>query len=166
MVIVIIGPSGCGKTTVGKLLATKLEWNFYDADDFHSSQNVEKMRQGIPLTDKDREPWLLGLAEQIEGWNHDPGNAVLACSALKKSYRHMLGVDQISVITVHLHGEFDLLAKRLNARQGHYMNPDLLQSQIDTFETPQGGITISIDQTPEQMVEEIVDKLKANNFKM
>ena len=160
MVIVVIGPSGCGKTTVGKLLAKKLQWNFYDADDFHSNENVEKMRQGIPLTDKDREPWLLGLAEQIKEWNHNPGNAILACSALKQSYRHMLGVDQMSVITVHLHGEFNLLAKRLNARQGHYMNPDLLQSQLDTFETPCEGITINIDQTPEKMVDEIINKLK------
>ncbi len=160
MVIIVIGPSGCGKTTVGKILANQLGWSFYDADDFHSKENVEKMRQGTPLTDKDREPWLQGLANEIKQWNHNPGNAVLACSALKASYRQSLGVNQATVVTVYLHGEFDLLSNRLKARQGHYMNPNLLQSQIDTFEAPQNGITVSIDQSPEKMVEEIFHKLK------
>ncbi len=159
MVIIVIGPSGCGKTTVGRLLAETLEWDFYDADDFHSQENVDKMRSGIPLTDQDRKPWLLGLSDQIKGWNQNNGNAILACSALKASYRTLLGVDQKEVLTVYLKGDFDLLAKRLGARQGHYMNPSLLQSQLDTFEAPQDGWTVSIDQVPQQIVEKIISMI-------
>ncbi len=162
MVIILIGPSGCGKTTVGLLLAKKLAWNFYDADNFHSPQNVEKMRSGIPLSDRDREPWLLDLASQIENWNQSGANSILACSALKSEYRKMLWVDQKTVFTVYLKGDISLLADRMQKRTGHYMKFDLLQSQVNTFEEPEDGFTVHIDQTPEQIVENIISLFSFN----
>jgi gluconokinase len=148
MVIILMGPSGCGKTTVGRELHSLLQWDYHDADDYHSLENVEKMRNGIPLTDKDRGPWLERLAGEIRKWNSDGGNAILACSALKGIYRGILGVDQKSVITVYLKGDFDLLNERLQKRKGHYMGPNLLQSQLNTLEEPMDGLVFNIRMTP------------------
>lgn len=148
MVIILMGPTGCGKTTVGRELQLLLNWDFYDADDYHPKDNVEKMSKGIPLTDEDRRPWLEGLREEIRKWNSNSGNAILACSALKNIYRDMLGVDQKAVVTVFLKGDFDLLAERLRNRKGHYMDPNLLQSQLDTLEEPDDGLVFNIKLSP------------------
>jgi carbohydrate kinase (thermoresistant glucokinase family) len=165
MVIVVMGPSGCGKTTVGQLLASRLGWEFYDGDDFHSRENVEKMASGIPLTDADREPWLNDLAQQIRIWIEEKRNTILACSALKSAYRERLGIDQQSVVTLYLQGTLDLLAQRLRSRTGHYMNPDLLTSQLETLEAPSGGMTISIVHTPDQIVEKALSALQSTGQK-
>ncbi len=90
MVIILMGVSGAGKTTVGQLLAQQLHWDFADADDYHSATNIAKMRQGIPLTDDDRAPWLETLRTLISNWIAARKNAVLACSALKRAYRDEL----------------------------------------------------------------------------
>jgi gluconokinase len=154
MVIVLMGVSGVGKTTIGRALAEELQWRFADADDFHSSANVAKMRAGIALTDEDRAPWLQTLRDAISGWLASGQNVVLACSALKASYRQVLLVSS-EVKLVYLHGSFDLIAGRLASRQGHYMNPHLLRSQFDTLEQPKDAVTIDVGQPVEQVVKQI-----------
>ena len=156
MVVVLIGPMGCGKTTIGRLLAVSLGWVFYDADDFHPAENVGKMRAGIPLDDRDRQGWLISLRGLIEQRSAVGENLVLACSALKKSYRDMLGIDQRQVVSVYLRGDFALLQQRIEGREHQYMNKGLLASQLQTLEEPVDGLTVDIDQVAEVIAEEIV----------
>lgn len=156
MVIIVMGVSGCGKTTVGKKLANQLNLPFYDADDFHPLANVEKMSSGKPLKDDDREPWLKILSKKIDVWNRNKG-AVLACSALKLSYRQLLASKSEHVQFVHLKGDRDTLLKRLKAREAHYMPPDLLDSQFEALEEPKDAITVSAHKTPQVLVREIVN---------
>lgn len=148
-----MGVSGSGKSTVGKILAEKTGFNFYDADQFHSTENIKKMSEGVPLTDDDREPWLFSLRQLIEEQN---GNIVLACSALKKSYRDILSVPGKEVKYIYLKGEKELLHKRLLERKEHYAGADLLDSQLDTLEAPKDALTISIVNEPGVIVEEII----------
>ena len=159
MVIVLIGPMGCGKTTVGQILAKKLGWQFYDADDFHPEANKRKMGEGIPLDDSDRLPWLEILHQVIQKHLSDENSMILACSALKKKYRRALGIDQNQVFSVFLKGSFSLLQDRIADRSHEYMKKDLLQSQIETLEEPETGLTVEISGTPEQISQAIIDKL-------
>ncbi len=159
--MIICGVSGAGKTTVGVLLAQDLGWRFYEADDFHSSANIEKMRHGVPLTDEDRWPWLDSLRELIKRCLAAGENAVLACSALKKSYREYLRFSA-DVKLVYLRGDYALIANQLRRRRGHFMDPALLQSQFDDLEEPQLAetpIIIDLGRTPCDLVEEIKKKL-------
>ena len=161
MVIVIFGVSGAGKTTVGELLARELDWHFYEADDFHSPANIEKMRRGVPLTDDDRRPWLENLRELIKRCVAANENAVLACSALKRVYRKHLHVSA-EVELVFLRGDYALVAGQLRHRRGHFMNPELLRSQFADLEEPQpeeGVLTIELGRTPHELVQEIKEKL-------
>mgnify|MGYP005815350695 CR=1 FL=1 len=154
MVILLMGVSGVGKTTVGEALAQSLQWRFVDADDFHSPENRAKMHAGIPLTDADRRPWLEALHNAIAGWLAAAENIVLACSALKASYRELLLVsDQVKL--VYLHATFALIAGRLAARAGHYMNPALLKSQFDTLEEPAAALAVDVSGPVEQTVRKI-----------
>lgn len=154
MIIIVMGVVGSGKTTIGKLLASKLGWEFADADDFHPQSNVDKIRNGIALTDEDREPWLDRLRESIMGWITADRNVVLACSALKSSYRAKLGVGP-QVRFVYLKGSARLIAERLRARHGHFAGESILASQIADLEEPTGVITVDIKDPPEQIVAEI-----------
>jgi carbohydrate kinase (thermoresistant glucokinase family) len=151
---------GCGKTTIGKMLAEKLGWPFYDGDSFHPRENVEKMRAGTALTDEDRRLWLEKLRGYIQSWLKERQNTILACSALKQAYRDILGVDQETVRTVYLKGSYPLLRKRIEERQHPYMDKNLLRSQFDTLEEPEEGLCVDISVTPEMIVSTIIQSLK------
>lgn len=160
LVLIVMGPMGCGKSTVGRRLADKLAWPFIDADDFHPPANVDKMQRGIALNDDDRRPWLETLRAEITHWLATGRCGILACSALKQTYRDLLGVDQQNVRTVYLQGSFSLLRTRIEARRNHYMNPELLQSQLDTLETPEGGIIVDIAPSPATIAAQIINQFK------
>jgi carbohydrate kinase (thermoresistant glucokinase family) len=162
MAIVVIGVAGSGKTTVGALLAGRLQWEFADADSFHSKANIEKMHAGIPLTDEDRWPWLEAMAAWIDTERQQRRHAVLACSALKRSYRAVLLGAHADVCFVYLRGAEDLIARRITARHGHFMPPSLLHSQFDALEEPgpeEPAIVVSIEARPQDIVAEIIAKL-------
>jgi gluconokinase len=161
VVAIIFGVSASGKTTIGKLLAHELGWHFYEADDLHSGANIDKMKRGVPLTDKDRQPWLQSLRELIRRCLAANEDAVLACSALKRKYRRYLRVNT-DVKFVFLHSDYDLVRKQLEGRHGHFMNPELLRSQFETLEEPtpdEDVIVIELGRSPRKLVREIKDKL-------
>ena len=160
MVLILMGPMGSGKTTIGKMLAGKLGWPFYDGDSFHPKKNVEKMRAGIALTDEDRRLWLEKLRDNIQRWLKERQDTILACSALKQAYRDILGVDQKTVRTVYLKGSYELLRKRIEGREHPYMNKDLLRSQLDTLEEPEEGLRVNISASPDRIVHTIIQNLK------
>jgi len=136
MIVIVAGVSGSGKTTVGALLAGRLGWMFADADDFHPAANVAKMRAGIPLTDEDRWPWLRALAAWMDERIAHGGSAVLACSALKRSYRDMLLGGRPEARMVFLATDSEVLTRRLAARVGHFFPEQLLRSQLEALEPP------------------------------
>ena len=142
--IIVMGVSGCGKSSVGKLLAEKLGWDFYDADDFHPSINVKKMADGIPLDDSDRAPWLALLHELISSSLKQNQPGVLACSALKERYRQQLMEGNENIQLVYLKGNYDLIWSRMSTRREHYMQPEMLQSQFDALEEPVNALTMDI----------------------
>jgi carbohydrate kinase (thermoresistant glucokinase family) len=156
--IVIMGVSGCGKTTIGKALANQLGLPFFDADDFHPQSNIDKMKQGTPLTDHDRMPWLSLLADNIKTWD-ELGGAVLACSALKESYRNTLASLSKNMTWIYLKGSFEVIQSRLEQRNMHYMKSGLLQTQFDALEEPDYGIHISIENHPKQIISAVTTKL-------
>jgi gluconokinase len=160
MVVVLMGVAGSGKTTVGDLLARRLKWHFYDADDFHTAHNREKMSRGIPLDDDDRRPWLEAIRGVIEQCLGSGTNAIIACSALKQSYRELLTTDSKMVKFVYLKGQHELIAARLAHRQEHFFNPRLLQSQFDELEEPPGGIEIDVSKSIATVVQAVIDALK------
>ena len=162
MIVIIFGVSGAGKTTIGQLLAKELGWRFYEADDFHSQANIDKMHQGVPLTDENRWPWLENLRQLIKRCLAADENAVLACSALKGAYRRHLRVSD-NVKLVFLRGNYELIANQLRQRHGHFMNPALLQSQFADLEEPQAtehAVVIDLGRSPRELVQEIKHKLR------
>ena len=158
MIVIVMGVVGAGKTTIGHLLAEQLSWEFTDADDFHPPSNVEKIRHGISLTDDDRRPWLQQLRETVARWIAEDRNVVLACSALKRSYRQELEVGS-QVRFVYLKGSAALIAERLRRRRGHFAGEQILASQYADLEEPKEAVTVDIAFTPQQIVAEIREKL-------
>ena len=155
MVAIVMGVTGAGKTTVGRALARSLGWEFHDGDELHSEENKRKMHRGIALDDADRAPWLSALRKLIETMLSDGRDGVVACSALKQSYRDELVVEPDAVKVVYLKGAKSVIEQRLRNRTGHFMNPDLLQSQFDTLEEPRDAIVIDAAAAPEAIVDEI-----------
>jgi gluconokinase len=162
LVIVVMGVSGSGKTTVASQLAQRLHWRFAEGDAFHPAANVAKMRDGIPLTDEDRWPWLDAIAAWIDSRRSAKEHCVLTCSALKRAYRERLAHGHHDVLFVFLKGEYGLIAGRVAQRTGHYMPLALLQSQFDTLEEPsdaENALVVPIERPPEEIVAAIVSDL-------
>jgi gluconokinase len=158
-VALIMGVSGAGKTTVGEALASRLGWRFLDADSLHPPRNVAKMASGIPLEDADRWPWLERVAQALRASLASGEPLVVACSALKASYRARLQADDPRVLQVSLEGDPALIAARLAQRKGHFMPPSLLASQLATEEPPLGALRVDVAQPVAAQVEEIVSAL-------
>lgn len=159
----MMGVSGTGKTTIGKALAARLRWSFVDGDDLHPAANVAKMDRGEPLDDRDRQPWLADLHNVIKDHRAKADPLVLACSALKASYRQVLIGDEDGVVFVYLWAEPDLVASRLYQRRGHFMPPTLLSSQLGTLERPTDAITVGVNQPVDEAVDEIIAELRARS---
>lgn len=168
MIFVVFGVSGSGKTTVGKALAERLGCAFADADHYHSSENIEKMRMGIPLDDDDRAGWLADLRNLIDEKSAAGIDLVLACSALKQKYRDFLSSNRddsqnldasgkSKVRFVYLRGTFETISRRLIERPNHFMNPDLLRSQFDALEEPvDDRFTYDVESTVDEIVESVI----------
>jgi gluconokinase len=163
-VLVVMGVSGSGKSTIGALLAARLQWEFADADWFHSAANVDKMHAGIALTDEDRWPWLEAIAGWIDELRRAGRHGVLACSALKRRYRDVLRGGGDDVRFAYLKGDEQLISRRIAARHEHFMPPALLRSQFDALEEPgaeENPITVAIDARPGEIAARIVSGLNA-----
>lgn len=153
---IIMGVSGCGKSAVGRVLAQRLGLAFYDADDFHPKINIEKMANGFPLTDEDRNPWLENLHNMISVNLKKNCSGVLACSALKHNYRERLLLNNPNVLIIYLKGSYELILARMSARTDHYMQPAMLKSQFDILEEPSDALMVDINHTVEEIVEMII----------
>jgi gluconokinase len=155
MIVLVMGVAGVGKTTIGEALARALGARFIDADDYHPPENVAKMKAGIPLGDEDRWPWLKRLNEELK----KEQRAVLACSALKESYRRRLAEGVKDFRVVYLHGSAGLIRERMKARKHRYMPAALLESQLATLEPPADAIAIDVAAPLEDSVAAIVERL-------
>jgi carbohydrate kinase (thermoresistant glucokinase family) len=161
-VVIVMGVSGCGKSTIGALLAARLRWEFEDADWFHPASNIDKMHSGIPLTDEDRWPWLDAVAASIDTTRRLGGHAVVACSALKRSYRDVLIGNRPEVRLVYLKGDETLIARRVAVRHEHFMPRGLLRSQFEALEEPgldENPIIVSIEPQPREIVTRILSAM-------
>jgi gluconokinase len=163
MIIVLMGVSCAGKTTIGRLLAKDLGWRFYEGDAFHSQTNIEKMEKGVPLTDSDRESWLRSLRQVIDETTRRSEPAIIACSALKKSYRDYLREGRENLHFVYLRGDYDLIRRRLEERKNHFMDPALLRSQFDTLEEPMKVLVVDVSQDPRSIADLIKKSFTRSN---
>ena len=154
-----MGVAGSGKTTVGRLLASEIGWSFYDGDDLHPASNVEKMKRGVALSDTDRDPWLEAVRKLIVDLLRWGENSIVACSALKKSYRDRILLDE-RVRLVYLKGEFALMRERLKHRSGHFMAPELLRSQREILEEPDDALHVDASLSPNAIVRSISEQLQ------
>ncbi|WP_018629923.1 gluconokinase [Niabella aurantiaca] len=153
--IIIMGVSGSGKTTVGKAVAGERGYRFLDGDDLHPPANIEKMQSGIPLTDEDRWGWLLRINREMQALNATGISVVIACSALKRSYRDLLRQGGVQLLFVYLKASFQQISQLLRTRTGHFMPAGLLQSQFATLEEPTGMetdcIAVPVTGLPEEL---------------
>ena len=154
-ILVIMGVSGSGKTTIGQLLSAELICSFIDGDDFHPSVNIKKMSSGEALTDEDRWPWLEILTDKIQEYIQQEQSMVLACSALKKSYREILCVERELVQFIYLKGNYATIVRRMQSRENHFMTKSLLQSQFATLEEPEDAIVVDISPSPSEILKSI-----------
>ena len=159
MIVIVMGVSGTGKTTLGREVATRLDWDFIEGDDYHPEANIEKMRSGIPLNDDDRGPWLERLNKRLNSFQHEGKSVVLACSALKERYRQQLNKGLMNVRYIFLYGDSELIRQRLDARNGHFMPSKLLESQMTTLEPPKNAILIPIHLTTEVQAGLVIEAL-------
>jgi len=155
LAILLMGVAGSGKTTVGRDLASALGWSFADADDFHPPANIAKMAAGIPLDDADRAPWLRVIGEYLRRCLAHQENTVVTCSALKESYRRAILADAPSAKLVYLKGSRELLRERISSRSGHFMKPEMLDSQLTALEEPADALVVDIAQTPDEIITKI-----------
>ncbi|MGK5553816.1 gluconokinase [Actinomadura kijaniata] len=158
LVVVVMGVSGSGKTTVGRLLADRLGWEYAEADGFHSEANIAKMREGTPLTDEDRRPWLESIAAWIDARLASGEPGVVTCSALKRSYRDLLAGGRPRVRLVYLAGDRDLIADRMAARGDHFFKPAMLDSQFRDLEPPapdENALHVPVTLEPEEIVQRV-----------
>jgi gluconokinase len=161
-ILVIMGVSGCGKSTIAALLAGRLGWALAEGDDLHPQANIDKMAHGIPLDDADREPWLAAIGALIDRWRGADMKGVVTCSALKRAYRDRLAAQRPDLRFIYLQGSKALIADRLARRLGHFMPPDLLDSQFAALEEPtqdEPALTVPIGPAPKQLVETIIAAL-------
>jgi gluconokinase len=161
MIIVVMGVTGCGKTTVGRRLAERLSAEFIEGDQLHSAENVRKMSAGLPLGDADRRPWLEAIARRMRRCIAEGRNAVVACSALKASYRRVLA-EAADLRLVYLKATEDLVRSRLSQRSGHFMPATLIDSQFADLEEPDNALTVDASQTAAAMVDLVIRKLGLN----
>lgn len=154
-----MGVSGSGKTTIGKQLSCQLNYQFYDADDFHPPENVQKMSQGIPLNDQDRQPWLLSLSHLISDLQQHRKNAIIACSSLKQSYRKLLQNNHQELTWIYLKGSFKQILERLDKRKEHFMKSQMLKSQFEDLEEPNNAIILDISLTTEKIIKQVLSRL-------
>jgi gluconokinase len=162
LALILMGVSGCGKTSVGMRLSQVLGWPFFDGDDFHPEKNVEKMAAGIPLNDQDRALWLAILHDLIAKYQEANQSILLACSALKQTYRDRLAEGNPGTVFVFLKGDFDLIFDRMQERHGHYMKAEMLRSQFEILEEPAEALTIDIRQSVDTIVNALIAQLKAD----
>jgi gluconokinase len=161
MIIILMGVTSSGKSTVAAELVRLTGWPYAEGDDYHSAANKQKMHAGIPLTDADRAPWLASLHEVIVKWFQSGQNGVMTCSALKQAYRDVLTKDIPAGICrfVLLDVPTAVLAERIAHRPGHFMNPDLLQSQLDTLELPKDALRVDATGAPSAIAQNILKQL-------
>ncbi|MEO9513521.1 MAG: gluconokinase [Flavobacteriaceae bacterium] len=158
-IYILMGVSGTGKSTIGNLLSNTLDIPFFDGDDFHPKANIKKMGMGKPLNDKDREGWLLRLNKLAQ--QHKVKGVIIACSALKESYRKILNNKMEGQLRfIYLEGSFELIKSRLDSREEHFMTSSLLKSQFDTLEPPKNAIKVSISLTPEEIIKQIIKQIQ------
>ena len=158
MVILLMGTTGAGKTTVGELLASRLRWTFLDADDFHPPANIEKMKHGTALTDADRFPWLQKIHTELVRLSQNGTNIVLACSALKQSYRDQLSAE-LDMRIVYLRGTYEVMRRHIESRHGHFAGEAILAGQFADLEEPQSALALDVSHSPEQLVTETIANL-------
>jgi len=160
--LVVMGVSGSGKSTIAELLRERLGWEFAEADEFHPEANIRKMTQGTPLTDEDRWPWLRAMQAWMTEHAAAGESTIVTCSALKRTYRDLLREADGVVLFIHLDGDPDVIGERMEHRTGHFMPKSLLPDQLNALEPlapDEGGIRVSIEQTPADIANETVERL-------